>query len=673
MSGAVGQPLTLPREVTRYDVDVRDGSQIQSLPGPYDPRARSAAWDGSTNDTTAIHNTLSDASAGTYPAVVQLPRGSANIQSGLVFRTKAHLKGDGMYGTNLVTAASLANAMQSSASFPMSSLVLEDFTIDCTNVTTNALILNGTFGALIGRTHIRRLRFVNLSAIGISIAGMADVDIEEVYFENYGLGDGTAIAIGSGGGDIRIAKADWRWVANGISVDTGSAATEYESLLDRLALDSCKGDLGWWLLPTFSSQSGSGGTVTYSSTVLTDSGKNFSSAGVTTSHYIRIMPVRATATVATQRPTALQVTGGSFLSAGIIRGDIIRTDDGTKWAVVSGVESNNIIRHEGWLDRTTMLRTTAPAATTACTVYGVVIGIPTVVGTTTLTVARWHDLDGTLWDGSAHAIPSSGTLYEVMRDHPNYQVQVEGSARNVSAVDMQLRRGWADQLSIYCPRTTIRGGLIEDGWDMGITLNGGQPWGNTEGHSLIDGVRINHQGTGGIYTTANDTVIAHPIITATTWTNHVNTNTLAGIVVEDNFSGAGSDRLIIDCPVIDGEDKPHARYGIAIRGDTPTPSEVWINNPKIRRHTTPSGNKADIHLYGANMTKVHVRNVDLTETTMLHSSSAPGGDYELVGNGDPGGVVTAGVGSQFRRKDGGAGTTLYQKESGTGNTGWVAK
>lgn len=41
--------------------------------------------------------------------------------------------------------------------------------------------------------------------------------------------------------------------------------------------------------------------------------------------------------------------------------------------------------------------------------------------------------------------------------------------------------------------------------------------------------------------------------------------------------------------------------------------------------------------------------------------------------GTPEGSVTAPVGSLFTRTDGGAGTTLYVKESGTGNTGWVAK
>jgi hypothetical protein len=51
------------------------------------------------------------------------------------------------------------------------------------------------------------------------------------------------------------------------------------------------------------------------------------------------------------------------------------------------------------------------------------------------------------------------------------------------------------------------------------------------------------------------------------------------------------------------------------------------------------------------------------------------GDTALVwrsGAGSPEGSVTASVGSLWTRTDGGTNTTLYVKESGTGNTGWVA-
>lgn len=45
----------------------------------------------------------------------------------------------------------------------------------------------------------------------------------------------------------------------------------------------------------------------------------------------------------------------------------------------------------------------------------------------------------------------------------------------------------------------------------------------------------------------------------------------------------------------------------------------------------------------------------------------------LSGFGTPEGSVSAVVGSFYLRRDGGANTTLYIKESGSGNTGWVAK
>jgi len=50
-----------------------------------------------------------------------------------------------------------------------------------------------------------------------------------------------------------------------------------------------------------------------------------------------------------------------------------------------------------------------------------------------------------------------------------------------------------------------------------------------------------------------------------------------------------------------------------------------------------------------------------------------GGVYMSSSTGSPEGVKSAPVGSMYLRSDGGAGTTLYIKESGTGNTGWVAK
>jgi hypothetical protein len=49
------------------------------------------------------------------------------------------------------------------------------------------------------------------------------------------------------------------------------------------------------------------------------------------------------------------------------------------------------------------------------------------------------------------------------------------------------------------------------------------------------------------------------------------------------------------------------------------------------------------------------------------------GPSDTFGTGSPEGLVTGTVGSIYRRTDGGPNTTLYVKESGAGNKGWVAK
>lgn len=75
-------------------------------------------------------------------------------------------------------------------------------------------------------------------------------------------------------------------------------------------------------------------------------------------------------------------------------------------------------------------------------------------------------------------------------------------------------------------------------------------------------------------------------------------------------------------------------------------------------HTGDAGHISDHNALSAALT---------TLQTFLNS-------YVRIGNGSPEGAVTASKGVLYLRQDGGAGTTLYVKESGTNtNTGWVAK
>jgi hypothetical protein len=82
------------------------------------------------------------------------------------------------------------------------------------------------------------------------------------------------------------------------------------------------------------------------------------------------------------------------------------------------------------------------------------------------------------------------------------------------------------------------------------------------------------------------------------------------------------------------------------------------NAQEWRVYGTTAGNKyASIKHDGTNM-------------TIKDSNS---GVVWRTGAGTPEGAVTAPVGSLYTRTDGGASSTLYVKESGTSNTGWIAK
>lgn len=94
--------------------------------------------------------------------------------------------------------------------------------------------------------------------------------------------------------------------------------------------------------------------------------------------------------------------------------------------------------------------------------------------------------------------------------------------------------------------------------------------------------------------------------------------------------------------------------------------------------TTKLGSEASVGLTIANTSAFRPIVVD-----NQFINGAPSAPYPVSGTigairiytstGDPNGTASGPVGSIYLRADGGAGTSLYVKETGTGNTGWVAK
>jgi hypothetical protein len=133
---------------------------------------------------------------------------------------------------------------------------------------------------------------------------------------------------------------------------------------------------------------------------------------------------------------------------------------------------------------------------------------------------------------------------------------------------------------------------------------------------------------------------------------------------------------------------------LLIEGDTTTSAAVVIKNKNtagngalfalINSNTsTPQANQVNFDL-SSNNGRLVIGFPGATNTPSLwfqndgmlinkNNGFSLDGVFWSKGTGTPEGVVTAPVGSLFSRTDGGAGSVFYVKETGSGNTGWVAK
>lgn len=110
--------------------------------------------------------------------------------------------------------------------------------------------------------------------------------------------------------------------------------------------------------------------------------------------------------------------------------------------------------------------------------------------------------------------------------------------------------------------------------------------------------------------------------------------------------------------------KAHALYFYPVGPNVSEAATVYLYGPQVSEFPTdylPS--PSNVGVVQSLASRKYRKGVSLGNTSAVWTS----------GTGSPEGAVTAPVGSLFTRTDGGASTTLYVKESGTGNTGWVAK
>jgi len=119
-------------------------------------------------------------------------------------------------------------------------------------------------------------------------------------------------------------------------------------------------------------------------------------------------------------------------------------------------------------------------------------------------------------------------------------------------------------------------------------------------------------------------------------------------------------------------------YGIIVSGST---ANVYVKGAKVRSNGFDiAGDNGTMTVsdcdFKTSMGVVNFGDVHGNELIAHGKTVFMNGDKTVFiksGTGSPEGIVAGAVGSMWTRTDGGIGSTLYIKESGTGNTGWVAK
>jgi hypothetical protein len=250
---------------------------------------------------------------------------------------------------------------------------------------------------------------------------------------------------------------------------------------------------------------------------------------------------------------------------------------------------------------------TTSASTTA---YSVTNKADTVLNT----YDGWFDTDGTaadvsggswLVDGVTYSA-TAGTLYEIARNGLYSGIHVEYGARMVRVRGSTFRRSQADQISIYSNSQVVTGNMVEDGQDMGITINGTPD----EGHALVANNRIDHQGTSGIYIgTSRGSLVANNVITNTSWSNHAS-QVIPGILID------ASHDVLIQGNVIDGGGRTLSRTGIMVGGDAYPCTRTHLIGNIVRRVSSYG-----ILLYGALATGTKLRD---NEATIFHYTALGG-------------------------------------------------
>jgi hypothetical protein len=416
-----------------------------------------------TDQTATLTAAMAELDADTG-GVVLIPAGTFYSRIAISGRSNLTFRGVSASATTIVAPS--ASIMTEVSGLPRGNFTFEDMTFDLASAIGVMVIYPDDYTVT-----FRRCRFINITNYAIGMSGAVGTTIEDCEFDDGGQAVGMVASITNATHGLRWIRSKARFMSSGLIFDV--------SPHDQIDIDGGLFDGGWpYLRVRPGGYTNSGGTVTYSGLVLTDSAASFGTIPTPYLVNIRALPVlESGSTGTTYFANYLSDATATFETALVKPGHIVRT--ATKWGVVATVFSETKLYVEDWFDTSTYRPTEPPATSTAYTVHRVLMAVPASNTATTITVHRWFDyIDG------ATVTPANGTLYEVLINHGQYSgihasatdSRATGAIKNIRIHGgCHITRCWNDQLSIYgsdarlVVDSTV---LIDHGQDFGITSHG---------------------------------------------------------------------------------------------------------------------------------------------------------------------------------------------------------
>ena len=207
---------------------------------------------------------------------------------------------------------------------------------------------------------------------------------------------------------------------------------------------------------------------------------------------------------------------------------------------------------------------------------------------------------------------------------------------------------------------TIAGNAISDHGEDGISYERAY-------NSAIVGNTIKNSQKHGIFITGT---VTSSVTRSRKVTIEGNTVAFSGLLTDNTYSGIFLDTYA-NTSVVTGNTVVAGTTGnLPLHAIYAVDASVYVANNQTDGGAK-SGN-SQVNVGGISMPSF-LNSPNVLSHTYAPRFYLPGLCFITAGTGSPEGAISAIVGSMFLRTDGGAGTTLYVKESGSSNTGWVAK